>query len=434
MARHSRPDRIDFDFGGEKFEAAIAHAADLFAEIGDRTSDGVGVTRASYGEGEQLAHDKIASEAEALGLEIARDAALNLYATLPGTDRSARRILVGSHLDSVAQGGNFDGLAGVLAGLGCLEVLSSHRRLSRDVTVVALRSEENAWFGAQHVGSRAALGTLSFDALASRRADSGKTLKEHMAAAGADLTPIMAGARLVRPDSIYTFLECHIEQGSVLIERAAPLGIVTSIRGALRCGEAECLGAYGHAGVVPRGERQDAVMAACELVKRMDDFWMESEARGDDLVVTIGRFFTDPTAHGLTVIPGKVSFAVDARSHSPTVLDRFWRMVESASAAIAGRRRVSFHLPQPRRDAPVLMDERVCRELIAVCGELQIPATTLVSGAGHDSGDFAAAGIPTGLVFIRSRNGSHNPDEAMEIEDFAVAVKLLVQFVARIAQ
>ena len=117
-------------------QRAVERSAELFSIIGQTTSDGVGITRASYGEGEQIAHDIVADEARALGLDVATDAALNLRMTLPGSDRSVASVLIGSHLDSAPRGGNFDGLAGVLAGLACLRAIrETGRGLDRDVSI-----------------------------------------------------------------------------------------------------------------------------------------------------------------------------------------------------------------------------------------------------------------------------------------------------------
>lgn len=406
-------------------------AADLFTEIGQRTFDGVGVTRAAYGEGEQLAHDLVAQAARDLDLQVQIDAALNLSMTLPGSDAATPALIIGSHLDSVPQGGNYDGLAGVLAGFACIAALREDGVTPRgDITVMSLRSEENAWFSAQHVGSRSALGLLSNDVLdKAKRIDTGRTLADHMAAAGADISVIRSGRPLLDRSRIGAYLELHIEQGPILDQRELPIGVVTGIRGNVRFREIICRGSHGHSGVVPRELRHDSVVSVSELVTRMDQVWQEIEANGGDLVLTFGQFFTNPATHGVTTIPGEVTFCFDGRSHSQTVLDRVAHEIQRISSDIAERRGVSMAFSPLMRDAPIDMDARLQERLLAGCGALEIPPTLMTSGAGHDAGDFASAGVPTAMIFVRNQNGSHNPHEAMRFPDFAEGVRLMNWFV-----
>jgi beta-ureidopropionase / N-carbamoyl-L-amino-acid hydrolase len=417
-------DQRSLDFGLEL-------ARDLFAEIRRRTFDGVGVTRPAYGDGEQLAHDLVARAAHELGLLVRADAALNLSMTLPGSDPAAPALIVGSHLDSVPQGGNYDGLAGVLAGLACMAGLREQGALLRgDTTVMAFRGEENAWFAAQHIGSRAALGLLKSDVLDhAKRIDTGRTLADHMTAFGADLTVLRSGQSLLNRSRVGAFLELHIEQGPTLDQRELPIGLVTGIRGLVRFREIVCRGAYGHSGVVPRHLRHDAVISVSEVVSRMDKLWQDIEAEGGDLVLTFGKFFTNPAAHGITTIPGELTFCFDARSHSSSVLDRVASEIQTMSHDIARRRAVSMTFSPIMREAPINMDAQLMEKLLAGCAALDIPSTLIASGASHDSGDFAAAGIPSAMIFVRNQNGSHNPQEAMQLADFAVGVRLMDWFI-----
>jgi N-carbamoyl-L-amino-acid hydrolase len=412
-------------------EAGLRLARELFAEIGLKTFDGIGITRAAYGEGEQLAHDAVAKVGRDLELRIEIDAALNLSMTLPGSVSGAPALIIGSHLDSVPQGGNYDGLAGVLAGLACVAALREEgAALHGDVTVMSLRGEENAWFAAQHIGSRAALGLLKSEVLdKAKRIDTGRTLADHMAAAGANLEVIRSGQPLLDRKRVGAFLELHIEQGPVLDERALPVAVVTGIRGNVRFREIICRGTYGHSGVVPRRLRHDAVIGASELVSRMDAVWQNIEAEDGDLVLTFGQFFTNSAAHGVTTIPGEVTLCFDARSHSQAVLDRIAGEIQSISDDIAARRGVSITFSRVTRDAPINMDDRLQEMLLAGCGALRILPTLIASGAGHDAGDFATAGVPSAMIFVRNQNGSHNPHEAMQFTDFTEGVRLMEWFV-----
>ncbi|MGH7154111.1 MAG: M28 family peptidase, partial [Acetobacteraceae bacterium] len=179
----------------------IELAARLFDALREKTFDGTGVTREAYGPGEQAAHDLVRATAEGLRLETDTDAAGNLYMTLPGRDRTARRIVLGSHLDSVPHGGNFDGAAGVLAGLATVAGLQAAGFVpGRDITVIAIRAEEaGAWFPTSYPGSNAALGRLPEAALGTRRLDSGRTLEDHMRAMGFDTDAVRAGKGRLGP-------------------------------------------------------------------------------------------------------------------------------------------------------------------------------------------------------------------------------------------
>jgi len=170
-------------------------ASNLFDKLRDGTHDGLGITRASYGEGEQFAHTLIGEHAESLGLEVECDAAGNTFMVLPGVNREAPAVIVGSHLDSVARGGNFDGAAGVIAGLVATTALQDAGVVpARDVRVMAIRGEEGEWFGVPYIGSRSALGTLPTHALdQAKRVDSDITLYEHMVLSGCDPDAIRAG-------------------------------------------------------------------------------------------------------------------------------------------------------------------------------------------------------------------------------------------------
>ena len=410
------------------FAACFSRAERLFDDIRARTSDRVGVTRAAYGEGEQIAYDILAAEAEAMGLAVSTDAAANLYMTLPGRDHPGRSVVVGSHLDSVPQGGNYDGLAGILAGLVCAGAM---RRAGvtppSDVTVMGIRGEENAWFGAQHVGSRAALGLLCPGLLdEARRFDTGRTLAEHMKDAGAEPDVLRAGtAHLVR-ERLGCYLELHIEQGPVLDDGGIGVGIVTGLRGNVRCSDIKCLGAYGHSGAVPRRLRRDAVMASAELVSEMDRLWRRIEDDGGDLVLTFGQFSTDADAHALTKIPGEVRLSFDCRSHSADTLAVVEEELRSQAREIGKRRDVRFRFGPMTRGGPALMDPGLRKRLAEGCDALGIHALELASGPGHDAGDFAEAGVPSAMIFVRNVNGSHNPDEAMPIEAFRDGTRLLL--------
>ena len=216
--------------------AAQRDAAEvLFAQLRNDGLDEPGTTRDPYGPGEQRAHATVATFADSIGLHVARDAAANLYMTLPGRDRTAPPLILGSHLDSVPHGGNFDGAAGVVAGLAAVRALQ-HLGItpSCDLTVMAIRAEESIWFQLSYIGSRAALGTLPDSALNATRIDTGRTLAEHIAECGGNPDTLRRGECYLDPARIRAYLELHIEQAPSLVEAGVPIAICTAIPGNFR--------------------------------------------------------------------------------------------------------------------------------------------------------------------------------------------------------
>lgn len=399
-------------------------AATLFERLGGSTRQGRGIVRDSYGDGEQAAHDLMRGAAQALGLEISVDALGNLTMTLAGRDRAAPYVLIGSHLDSVRQGGNYDGAAGVVAGLS---VLSAFKRAEYvppwDIAVMGIRAEESAWFDAPYLGSAGALGLLDPKCLAVTRSDNGRTLESTLIERGFDPEAIRERRRSIEPSRLRAYLELHIEQGPTLVAVGLPAAAVTGIRGCQRFRNARCIGRYAHSGAVNRPYRHDAVAATVTLLHHLEKFWVEQEATGADLVITSGELFTDAAQHGPSKIAGETRFVIDIRSVSDATMSEVAEEARRAAVRIGKEYRVEFDLGTTSYSPPAIMDERLRAGFLRL---LERPFE-MPSGAGHDAAVFASSGIPTGMIFVRNENGSHNPDEAMAIEDFAVAARALLK-------
>ena len=414
-------------------EPDLQLARRLFDELDRATRDGRGITRASYGAGEQFAHDLVARTARDVGLAVSTDVAGNLYATLPGRKKDAKTFLIASHLDSVPQGGNFDGAAGVLAGMA---ILSAWKRAGFapdfDTTVMAIRAEESTWFPYSYVGSKGALGLLPADALEVRRADTRRTLAQHIDELGFDSKAVRNRTARWKPADVKGYVELHIEQGPVLEGSSIPVALVTGIRGSFRYREARVLGEYGHSGAVPRAYRHDAVVAAAEFVVRLDEKWRELEAAGKDLTLTVGKFFTDAEQHAFSKIAGEVNLCIDVRSHERDTLALVREFTDSLAQEIGSKYGVRFELGVLTGSEPASMDAGLIAAFDRAANALGIAHTAMPSGAGHDAAVFAGAGIPTLMVFVRNQNGSHNPDEAMRMEDFDAAIRLIGYAVANL--
>jgi len=407
-------------------EPDLEMAAALFEALGRATRRGRGIVRDSYGTGEQAAHDIVRSAAEAVGLETSIDAIGNLFVTLAGRERGAPRIIMGSHLDSVPQGGNFDGAAGVVAGSCVLAAMQRARIVPEcDLSVMAIRAEESAWFDIAYLGSGAAFGLLDPGCLAIQRSDNGQSLEATLQQQGFDPQPIRERRPLLDASAIRAYLELHIEQGPTLVARGLPAAVVSGIRGCKRFRNARCTGEYAHSGAVSRPYRRDAVAATVAFLHHMESVWLRHEEAGEDLVLTAGELFTDPDMHGPSKIAGETRFVLDIRALSDATMEAVADEARAAAARIGSAYRVDIDLGTTSDSPPAVMDRRLRSGLM----ELLEQPFEMASGAGHDAAVFAKVGIPSAMIFVRNQHGSHNPEEAMSLEDFAVGTRALLQLV-----
>jgi beta-ureidopropionase / N-carbamoyl-L-amino-acid hydrolase len=402
----------------------------LFDQLRQDGLDEPGVSRDPYGAGEQRGHATVTKAAEALGLEITHDDAANLYMTLPGRDRSAPVLVIGSHLDSVPHGGNFDGAAGVLAGLATVTALRSMGLTPEcDIVVMGIRAEESVWFQVSYIGSRGSLGMLPDGALEVRRVDTGRTLADHIAECGGNPEAVRAGVRHFDPARIRAYLELHIEQAPSLVAARRSVAICTGVPGNFRYPEAWIEGRTDHVGT-PRRFRHDAATAGAEFAMALDALWADYDERGIPMACTLGRFHTDAAAHGLTIVPGSFHFSLDVRAYDETILAELEDAVGRIIDGIEQRRAVRFHLGQRARAAVGVVDPGIMAGLEAAAGRQGIHVLHIGSPASHDAAAFGAAGVPMGMIFVRNENGSHNPFEAMTIEDFLDGSTIMIQWVA----
>ena len=408
-------------------------AQQLFADIRALTFDGVGVTRASYGAGENACARHLEAFARAEGLEVTTDRAGNFIYSDPADTRQGPVIWTGSHLDSVPQGGNYDGLAGIVAGL--LVLIAAKRQgvtLPAPLQVIGFRGEESAWFGKAYMGSGALWGKLTAADLALQRREDGVTLGDALAACGADLAAIARQDKLFNPTDIRAYVELHIEQGPVMVAREIPVGVVSGIRGNVRHNKIECFGEAQHSGVVPRWLRKDAVFAVSDLIVRLDTHWRALLERGTDLVVTCGVVQTNPAEHSISRVPGYAHFSFEARSKSSDTLEAFYQLVQAEMASIERERGVKFQLDRRLLSEPAVTDPQLCDLMAKACRERGIAHERIPSGAGHDAALFANGGVPSAMVFVRNQHGSHNPHEAMELSDFMLGTQVMADTIAAI--
>jgi N-carbamoyl-L-amino-acid hydrolase len=287
---------------------------------------------------------------------------------------------------------------------------------------MGIRAEESAWFDVAYVGSAGAFGLLDPASLKVERSDNGQSLEATLEQRGFDPQPIRERRRLLDPAGIRAYLELHIEQGPTLIARGLPAAVVSGIRGCKRFRNARCSGAYAHSGAVARPYRHDAVAATVAFLHHLEQVWLEQEAAGADLVVTSGELYTDPAMHGPSKIAGETHFVLDIRSLSGATMEAVAAEARASAARVGAAYRVDIDLGAATDSPAAIMDDRLRSALLRQLD----PPFEMASGAGHDAAVFAKVGVPSAMIFIRNENGSHNADEAMALEDFAVGTRALL--------
>ena len=380
--------------------------------------DGTAVSRLGLSGDEQRARDLVGGWLSAKGAIVRRDAAANVFARFGGEGET---ILVGSHLDSVPEGGRFDGALGVLCAVEALESLvEAKTKLRRPVEVVAWADEEGARFGVGLFGSTAVFGRLGRGG-GDRRDRDGVSIADALRALGERGDP--AAARR-DPTELAAYLELHIEQGPRLDAAGLPLGVVSDIVGIYHA-RVTIRGRADHAGATVMTARADALAAASEIVLAV-----ERIARGrSDSVGTVGEIRVRPGAKN--VVPGECVFSLDlraARDHDGLV-----REVLAAVTSIASARAVEASVDELARVPVTALDPGIRDVLKRATKSVGVDAPELVSGAGHDAQNPALSGVPTGMIFVRSTGGSHTSREFASVDDAALGAQALANAIKELA-
>jgi hydantoinase/carbamoylase family amidase len=391
---------------------------DQLALLG-RVAGEEGTSRPGLSPEEQQACELVASWMEEAGLVVSWDEAGNLFGRLPGSDSSRAEVWTGSHLDTVPNGGRFDGALGVVVGLEAVAALRESGPPST-LAVVVFRYEEGWRFGGGCFGSRAICGSLPPSELTTTDAH-GVSVREALEALG-------FSAR-VRPGSLPgSFVEVHIEQGPVLEGQNIPHAVVTAIAG-IAGFSVTFTGVSGHAGTISLAARKDAFLAAAYFAIEL----REEALRSRDAVTTIGDVRIPGRARN--VVPGLVLVSVDARAPTSDALLSLVDAIPQLGQDAAARAGCSVETELRWLSEPVPMSAQVRDAIQRSAAELDIPVVDLPSGAGHDAGIFAAHGVPTGMLFVRSLNAgvSHRPDERTSPADVATAISVLTGTLVRLS-
>lgn len=381
---------------------------------------GTAVTRLGLSPDEQQARDLVGSWLRERGATVRRDNAANLYGRFGGPGPA---ILVGSHLDSVPEGGRFDGALGVLCAVEAVEaLLDDGLRFKRPVEVVGWCDEEGARFGIGLFGSCAAFGRLPENA-ATRADRSGVAIADALRAIGESGDPTTARRA---PGEVAAYLELHIEQGPRLAAAGVPLGVVSDIVGLLHA-RVTVHGRQDHAGATIMTARADALAAAAEMVLAV-----EAAAAGlPDAVGTVGEISVRPGAKN--VVPGTCVFSLDLRARSEDTVEALTREVRAAIRRIGDARGVKSTIDVLSRVPAVPLDPALRDLFLRAAGSVGVAAPELFSGAGHDAENAQLAGVATGMLFVRSTGGSHNPNELATLDDAVLGAMALAQALRELA-
>jgi beta-ureidopropionase / N-carbamoyl-L-amino-acid hydrolase len=375
-----------------------------------------GINRVAYSEAD-LAGRAFTRELFAQsGLQLRLDTAGNMLARVPGTDARLAPILIGSHIDSVTDGGNFDGPVGSFAAIEVARALAEQKvRLRHPLEVVVWQNEEGGT-----IGSKIAVGLLT-PADLEKVARSGKTVREGIGIIGGDVSRINEAVR--KKGDIAGYIELHIEQGGLLEKAGRQIGVVEGIVG-LRWFEITITGFSNHAGATPMDQRQDAMLAAARFTVAVNEAVRSESGRQ---VATVGRLNVSPNT--TNVIPGQVVLTVDLRDLEQSKIDRFTARFEQLGREIGAATGTTFAFTQLVNSTPALSDARIMSAVESATKALGLSQQRMPSGAGHDAQEVAHI-APMGMIFVPSVGGiSHSPKEFSRADDITNGANVLMNAV-----
>lgn len=380
-----------------------------------------GYTRLAFGKVDCAIAEHLAARMERAGLVVRYDAFGNVFARMRGASWSAPAILIGSHVDSVPCGGNYDGIVGVVCAIA-VACEATRRNVPCPIEVVIFRAEESSRFGVANLGSKAMTGKLPSDAGSRYRGADGRALGEVMAACG------LQCRNVGYTNPVRAFFEVHIEQGRVLESATCPLGVVTAIAAPHRY-RLTIAGRADHSGATPMHLRADALAGASEIILMVEQ--IAKRYAGDKIVATVGRIEVAPNV--MNVIAGKVVLSLDLRGTEKDAIEMAKKNIFSQVYHIAQTRGLVLRIETLTEEEPVHLDKELVAVLEGAAAELGERSMQMVSGAGHDA-MYMARLAPTAMLFVPSKNGiSHNPEEYTDGDDIVRAAQVLYRAVESLA-
>lgn len=381
-----------------------------------------GISRLGFSEADEKARAWLVSKMQSAGLDVWVDAAANIHGRRAGREPGLPVILFGSHIDTVPEGGMFDGTLGTLGALEVLTALGAENRETRHpLEMVVWSDEEGVHFGQGLFGSRAATAGPKRGELDLTGSD-GLSLSEWLERYGQ--RPGEIDGAVIDPRSVAAYFELHIEQGPYLYRQEIPIGVVEGIVGIYRY-EAVIEGFANHAGTTPMMERRDAMLSAAKLIAAVREEVVKKPGRQ---VGNVGLLHAHPGAPN--VVPGRVTLPIELRDVNELVVTDVYERIRDRATAIARADGTRIRIDPFASEGPAPTDVGLQDHIETTAEDLGLDTLRLASGAGHDAQNVARHGIPTGMIFVRSKNGvSHNPDEWTDWDDCARGVEVLYRAV-----
>ncbi|AQX54148.1 Zn-dependent hydrolase [Priestia flexa] len=379
-----------------------------------------GINRFSFTSEEQQAIELVTSYMKEAGMTVNVDGVGNIIGTYGEENET---IMLGSHIDTVPDGGKYDGALGVLVAIEIVQTIYEQQLpLSKKIEVVAFKDEEGTRFGFGLIGSRAMAGLLTHEELQKRDA-SDISIQEAMKQF--ELSPLPL--EKVKRNDIQAYLEMHIEQGKVLENEELPVGVVVGIAAPLWL-EVTVTGVSEHAGATPMSIRQDALTAASEMILAIEQMLNGTT----NSVATVGKLNVEP--NGVNVIPGRVTFTIDIRDIDEQKISVLESSILEHLQKVAERRNVTVTSKVLQRVKPAKTAPMLQQQLASSIEKYGVQPYSLISGAGHDAMNMANV-APIGMLFVRSKGGiSHNPLEYSSDEDIVIATNIFYDTVVELAK
>ncbi|GHH99878.1 Zn-dependent hydrolase [Neobacillus kokaensis] len=384
-----------------------------------------GVTRPSFSPADYEVRERFIKEIEAMGLEVTIDGAANIWGRLKGTGKREGSLVIGSHLDSVPNGGKFDGPLGTLMAKEIIKTLLEHNvTLDHDLEIVSFTAEESNDFNLSTFGSRSFVGRLTAGMLEHACDSTGRSLNAELTKAGGGLEHFPLMQEMWKKKR--AFIELHIEQGQRLESADIAVAVIDKVVGAYRS-NVRVIGQSNHSGTTMMEHRQDALTAAAEMVLAVERQCKQSNS---GVVGTVGKLNVSPNA--ANIVPGQVDFIFEVRGETEEKIQQTIAAVQKAWNEIAGRRQVKVEQQTFLDQKPVMLDKEIVHLLQKTAKQMREPYMILPSMAVHDAAHMAKI-TKSAMVFVKSIDGkSHCPEELSLPEDIEKAGNLILQGIINI--